>query len=68
MAIGVVIILLTAVVPKITEQFVHMKQQLPLSTRILLGLSDTLQRTGPTLLATVFYCRCRFLALVKTRQ
>ena len=45
-AIVVVIILLTAVVPKITEQFVHMKQQLPLSTRILLGLSDTLQRTG----------------------
>ncbi|EGW6559664.1 type II secretion system minor pseudopilin GspI [Escherichia coli] len=33
-AIGVVIILLTAVVPKITEQFVHMKQQLPLSNQL----------------------------------
>ncbi|MDH8217131.1 type II secretion system protein GspF, partial [Klebsiella pneumoniae] len=64
-AIGVVIILLTAVVPKITEQFVHMKQQLPLSTRILLGLSDTLQRTGPTLLATVFIVAVGFWLWLK---
>lgn len=64
-AIVVVIILLTAVVPKITEQFVHMKQQLPLSTRILLGLSDTLQRTGPTLLATVFIVAVGFWLWLK---
>ncbi|HAP3135204.1 TPA: type II secretion system inner membrane protein GspF [Escherichia coli] len=64
-AIGVVIILLTAVVPKITEQFVHMKQQLPLSTRILLGLSDTLQRIGPTLLATVFIVAVGFWLWLK---
>ncbi len=64
-AIGVVIILLTAVVPKITEQFMHMKQQLPLSTRILLGLSDTLQRTGPTLLATVFIVAVGFWLWLK---
>lgn len=64
-AIVVVIILLTAVVPKITEQFVHMKQQLPLSTRILLGLSDTLQRTGPTLLATVFIVAAGFWLWLK---
>lgn len=64
-AIVVVIILLTAVVPKITEQFVHMKQQLPLSTRILLGLSDTLQHTGPTLLATVFIVAVGFWLWLK---
>ena len=57
--------MLTAVVPKITEQFVHMKQQLPLSTRILLGLSDTLQRTGPTLLATVFIVAVGFWLWLK---
>lgn len=63
-AIGVVVILLTAVVPKITEQFIHMKQQLPLSTRILLGISDSLQRVGPALLATIFIiavCFCFWL-------
>ena len=45
-AIGVVAILLTAVVPKVIEQFVHMKQTLPLSTRMLLGASGGLRRWG----------------------
>ena len=65
MLTAVAIVLLTAVVPKITEQFVHMKQQLPLSTRILLGLSDTLQHTGPTLLATVFIVAVGFWLWLK---
>ncbi|RNW11592.1 type II secretion system protein GspF [Serratia nematodiphila] len=52
-AIGVVAILLTAVVPKVIEQFVHMKQTLPLSTRMLLGASDGLRRWGALVLISV---------------
>ncbi|WP_285158969.1 type II secretion system F family protein, partial [Serratia ureilytica] len=40
-AIGVVAILLTAVVPKVIEQFVHMKQTLPLSTRIPQAITES---------------------------
>ena len=52
-AIGVVAILLTAVVPKVIEQFVHMKQTLPLSTRMLLGASDGLRQWGALALISV---------------
>ncbi|ADW71965.1 general secretion pathway protein F [Rahnella aceris] len=44
-AILVIVILLVAVVPQIIEQFVHMKHTLPISTRILIGVSGFLERT-----------------------
>ncbi|HGM5491619.1 TPA: type II secretion system inner membrane protein GspF [Serratia fonticola] len=61
-AIAVVSLLLTAVVPKVIEQFMHMKQALPVTTRILIGCSDFLRQWGLALLLTMV------IALLGCRQ
>lgn len=49
-AILVVVILLTAVVPKVAAQFIHLRHELPLTTRMLLTISHFLLSQGPWLL------------------
>ncbi|MCD1124963.1 type II secretion system inner membrane protein GspF [Jinshanibacter sp. LJY008] len=45
-ATTVICILLVAVVPQVVDQFTHMKQQLPVTTRTLIAVSDFLQNNG----------------------
>ncbi|MCQ4062327.1 type II secretion system protein GspF, partial [Klebsiella pneumoniae] len=51
-ALGVVIALMTLVVPKVVEQFDSMNQTLPLLTRIVIAVSDAM-RTGGWIVALV---------------
>ena len=48
-ALGVLTLLITVVVPKIAGQFDTFQTQLPLPTRLVLGLSDILTSYGPLL-------------------
>lgn len=50
-ALGVVVALLTLIVPRISEQFESMGLRLPAITRFMIGLSDFLAAHGLTLLA-----------------
>ncbi len=45
-AVAVIGLLLSSVVPKVVEQFVHMKSTLPTSTVILISLSDFVKEYG----------------------
>ncbi|MGF1605431.1 MAG: type II secretion system inner membrane protein GspF [Rhodothalassiaceae bacterium] len=45
-AVAVIVILMTFVVPKVVEQFDSLGQDLPLLTRIMIGISDVLQSYG----------------------
>lgn len=56
-AVGVVSILLTSVIPKIIEQFEHLGHALPPSTQILIALSELFQSIGIPIL-------CVFLAMI----
>ena len=52
-AIGIIVMLMTFVVPKIVGQFTKTGQELPLITRILIATSEWLQNYGLFLLAAI---------------
>jgi len=64
-AAGVVVFLLSYVVPSITRLFVEMNQQLPLPTRLLMGVSNAVQTyfilvlALPCIAAAGLYATCR---------
>lgn len=64
----VVTVLLTAVVPQVTEQFVHMKQALPASTRLLLIISDLFTIAGPWILALLMFLTLAMRAALRSPE
>ena len=64
-AIGVIVVLLTSVVPQIVGQFEHMGANLPGSTQFLIACSEFLQHYGLVVLVTVIIILIVFMQLMK---
>ena len=54
--VGVVVFLMAYVIPRVTQIFVEMKQELPLPTTILIGVSDLFHRYWPLAILVVVGC------------
>ena len=54
--VGVVVFLMAYVIPRVTQIFVEMKQELPLPTTILIGVSSLFQRYWPVALLVIVGC------------
>lgn len=54
--VGVVVFLMAYVIPRVTQIFVDMKQELPLPTTILIRVSELFQRYWPVLLIAIIFC------------
>ncbi len=67
-AIGVVAILMSVVVPKVVAQFDHVDQQLPLLTQILITLSDAIQQHGIVALSALVVTFLISRALLRNDQ
>jgi general secretion pathway protein F len=54
--VGVVVFLMAYVIPRVTQIFVDLKQELPLPTTILIGVSELFQKYWPFALLAVIGC------------
>jgi general secretion pathway protein F len=64
-AIGVIVVLLTSVVPQIIGQFEHLGASLPGTTQFLIASSEFLQNYGLALFLLIFIAFMVFLQLMK---
>ena len=64
--VGVVVFLMTYVIPRVTQIFVDMKQELPLPTTILIGVSELFQTYWPVALLAIIGCFFAARYYVKT--
>jgi general secretion pathway protein F len=64
--VGVVVFLMAYVIPRVTQIFVEMKQELPLPTTILIGVSDLFQRYWPVALLIIVGCFFAVRYYIKT--
>ena len=67
-AVTVITILLTSVVPKVIAQFVYLKQDLPTSTQVLIAVSDFLKNYGFLILALIIGSIVLFRLWITKRQ
>lgn len=64
-AVLIIVGLMTYVIPKVVEQFQQIGQDLPLLTRIVIGISDVLANYGLILLALIVLASVIFARLMK---
>jgi general secretion pathway protein F len=64
--VGVVVFLMTYVIPRVTQIFVDMKQELPLPTTILIRMSELFHRYWPILLVVIILCILAVRQYVRT--
>lgn len=67
-AVGVVMFLLSFVVPSISELFIKMNQELPLPTRILIGVSGFFEAHGMLIVVAVFGVAAALMGLSRTQD
>jgi general secretion pathway protein F len=64
--VGVVVFLMAYVIPKVTQIFVDMKQDLPLPTTVLIGVSELFERYWPALVLVLIIAFLAARYYVKT--
>jgi len=64
--VGVVVFLMAYVIPRVTQIFVDMKQELPLPTTILIGVSELFQKYWPLAILAIIGCIFAARYYVKT--